>query len=161
MRCERCEEREATVQQITIVNDQVTHKRLCEECAEEEEADPADVPGTSVSHIMSNLFEDEESEQTDQCEQCGMTFQQFQKRERLGCAQCYESFEERLEPLIHRIHGSDQHVGEGTGATTKAEISDERKAQRLRKKLDRAVHDENYEKAAELRDRIEALTDDE
>lgn len=160
MRCERCEEREATVQQITIVNDQVTHKRLCEQCAEEEEADPSKMPGASVSNIMSNLFESSDEAEASTCEECGLTFEELQKRERLGCANCYEAFEEHLEPLIHRIHGADQHVGSSTGTTTPATISDERKAQRLRKQLDRAVQQEDYEKAAELRDQIEELTDD-
>ena len=164
MKCERCEQAEATVQQITIVNDQVTHKRLCEKCAKEEETNSSDVPGTSVSNILSNLFDDDqEQQQSDRCDRCGMTFEEFRKEERFGCANCYEKFERRLKSLIHRIHGADQHVGTSTKTRKPATISDQRKIKRLRKRLQKAVEAEQYEEAAELRDRIQRLedTDDE
>lgn len=160
MLCERCGDKEATVQQITIVNDQVTHKRLCETCAEEEEADPSNMPGASVSNIISNMFEGSSSTPS-ACPECGLTFEEFQSRERVGCSDCYETFREKLKPLIHRIHGADQHVGSSTSSTKPATISNERKIQRLQKDLDRAVQDEEYEKAAELRDKIKGLKNDE
>jgi len=160
MKCERCEKAEATVQQITIVNDQVTHKRLCEECAKEEETDSSEVPGASVSNIISNLFDEDQNQQKpNTCDRCGMTFEEFRKEERFGCANCYDQFEGRLKSLIHRIHGADQHVGTATKSTKPAKISDERKIKRLRKRLQQAVEAEQYEEAADLRDRIHRLED--
>jgi len=162
MLCERCEEREATVQQIMIVDEQVTHQRLCERCAEQEETDPESTPGTSVSHVISDLFDSEESDDSARvCPECGTEFSDFQQSERLGCAHCYDAFRESLESLIHRIHGADQHVGQSTKSATPAKLSEERKVQRLEKQLSRAVENEDYEEAAKLRDKIEMIENDE
>jgi protein arginine kinase activator len=82
-----------------------------------------------------------------------MSYRDFARAGRLGCARCYEVFEDRLEPLLRRIHGSDTHVGKapvGTGerARIRRELED------LRKQLSRAVSQEAYEEAARIRDKI-------
>lgn len=65
-------------------------------------------------------------------------------------------FEDRLEPLLRRIHGSDTHVGKApAGAGEKARMR--RQLEDLRKQLSRAVSDEAYEEAAKIRDRIKEV----
>ena len=75
----------------------------------------------------------------------------------MGCAMCYEAFEEELEKLIKRIHGSDQHVGRESEASQLGTLPEEKKLRFLEKELERCVREENYEEAAELRDRISEL----
>ena len=76
---------------------------------------------------------------------------------RLGCAACYVSFDGHLRDLLRRLHGSSQHVGEryaipgGDSADPRAQLLD------LKDQLRRAVDAENFELAADLRDRIRVL----
>jgi protein arginine kinase activator len=65
-----------------------------------------------------------------------------------------------MSALLRKIHGSNEHVG----ITEDESISpvDEREAKLLemRRELRQAVEREEYERAAELRDRISVLEDD-
>ena len=96
-----------------------------------------------------------ESEQV--CDSCGLSFAQFREKSLLGCPQCYEAFESSLAPLLERAHeGGTHHVGKvphraGTGEQRQAQLM------RMRKQLDEAVADEDYELAARLRDDIRRL----
>ena len=62
-----------------------------------------------------------------------------------------------MSSLLQRIHGTTQHAGrvpEGVHSGTSIRIN----IDRLKQKLQKAVADEEYEKAAKLRDTIRALT---
>ena len=79
--------------------------------------------------------------------------QGFRPAGRLGCSRCYEVFEDRLEPLLRRIHGSDTHVGKAPAGTgERARIR--RQLETLKRQLSKVVAEEAYEEAAELRDKI-------
>ena len=74
----------------------------------------------------------------------------------MGCNRCYEVFREHLEPTLRRIHGNTVHTGKlpkkGAG-----KIKLQRQIEQLKSELQAAVVNEQYEKAAELRDRIKEL----
>ncbi|WP_193364675.1 UvrB/UvrC motif-containing protein, partial [Limnohabitans sp. Rim47] len=75
---------------------------------------------------------------------------------RFGCSECYNEFDFRLDQLLRRIHGSARHTGkipERKGKT----ILIKKKIKELRNELERAVAKEEFERAAELRDRIREL----
>ena len=82
----------------------------------------------------------------------------FRDTGRLGCAECYQAFGDHLRDLLRRFHGSSQHVGErylvpgvNGEASARSQLLD------LRDQLRRAVENENFELAAELRDQIRVL----
>ncbi|HXG98155.1 MAG TPA: UvrB/UvrC motif-containing protein, partial [Gemmatimonadales bacterium] len=93
------------------------------------------------------------------CPACGSTLRDFRDTGRLGCDQCYSSFDTHLRDLLRRLHGSSQHVGErydmpgaaGGAGDPRSELLE------LKAQLRRAVEGENFELAAELRDRIRVL----
>lgn len=90
------------------------------------------------------------------CEHCGFTDAQFTQVGKLGCPKCYEVFENKLEPVLRRIHGNSGHTGKiprRTGGT----IGLRKKIEDLKRELQSAVTHEEYEKAAEIRDKIRAL----
>ncbi len=92
------------------------------------------------------------------CAACGSTLKDFRESGRLGCAQCYESFSAHLKDLLRRLHGSSQHVGERYALPGAAGATDPRlQLLELKEQLRRAVENENFELAAELRDRIRVL----
>jgi protein arginine kinase activator len=91
------------------------------------------------------------------CPKCGFTQADFKKSGRLGCADCYQTFAEGLGGLLKTMHKGTQHVGKAPEALRASrDVSERVKA--LQKKLARAVEEENFELAAELRDEINRLT---
>ena len=59
-------------------------------------------------------------------------------------------------PSIKRIHGNTQHVGK-MAASVDDSKKVENKLHELKLKLDKAVEKQEFEKAAELRDKINEL----
>jgi protein arginine kinase activator len=91
------------------------------------------------------------------CPGCGLSYAQFRQTGRLGCSQCYPAFESELSPLIERAQsGAGHHCGK---APRRAGVSLDRELliQRLARELDQAVAAEQYERAAQLRDRLNSL----
>ena len=94
------------------------------------------------------------------CEVCGLKFVEFRNSGRLGCPHDYDHFREELLPLLESIHGDTVYAGKSPKAPARATPKPPRDAGELtalRKKLTRAVKDEDYEAAARLRDRIREL----
>ena len=85
-----------------------------------------------------------------------MTFAEFQKSGRLGCANCYAAFGENMRKMLGSIHGHTHHVGKVPGYLEE-EVRAKQQIDDLRRQMDEAVRTEDFERAAELRDRIRAL----
>ncbi len=164
MLCQRCEEREASVHLTKIVNGEKTELFLCEKCAKE----TGQIPLTgnnpfSFQNLLAGILNPDigsinniQSEQD--CTECGMSYKEFTQQGLFGCAECYETFSNRLDPLLKRIHGSNKHNGKvpkRRGATLRVK----RDLEDLRRKLQLAVEKEEFEQAAELRDKIHELED--
>lgn len=84
------------------------------------------------------------------CEGCGLTYKKLREEGKLGCSVCYQTFRSYLEPMLQQIHGSSVHLG-------KVLESQNTLLRDLQKSLQEALLEENYEQAAELRDKIKAL----
>ncbi len=164
MLCEECGKSQATVHIERIINGRKTTMHLCRECAQRSGFLTLGVlfqPSFSINNLLSAFLGSQmealpslgPGTEGPRCPVCGMSYRDFARAGRLGCSRCYEVFEDRLEPLLRRIHGSDRHVGKAPAATGEgAQIR--RELEELKRQLARAVSDEAYEKAAELRDRI-------
>jgi protein arginine kinase activator len=161
MSCEQCHEREAVIHLTQIVNEQVTTLHLCERCAAEKGVEsPGAQPKTPLGTFLAAMGQEPEQTQaprSDTCSRCGGSLQDFRESGRLGCPDCYRSFEVPLRDLLRRLHGSTHHMGERyteRGTTAPAETHH---ATELREQLRVAVETENFELAAELRDRLRVL----
>ena len=164
MPCEQCREREAVIHLTQIVNEQVTTLHLCERCAAEKGVEsPGAAPKTPLGTFLAAMGQ-ELPEQTpaprtgEACPRCGGSLQDFRESGRLGCSECYRSFEVPLRDLLRRLHGSTHHMGEryaeASGSTAAGDGS---QASELREQLRLAVETENFELAAELRDRLRVM----
>lgn len=165
MMCDKCKIRPATVHYTKIVNGVKTEMHLCDQCAAEEGILNTEVFSTftpfSVQNLLSGLMDflpgiDDFTKKPLKCSRCGMTYEDFKKIGRLGCSFCYDAFAEELNPLMRRIHGSTEHRGKipkkaGGKMRVKREIEE------LKLQLEKAIKEEAYEKAAELRDKIREL----
>ncbi len=159
MLCEECQKNEATVSITVTVGSEVKTRRLCPECMKrmEQSLTKGDVQGF-LSAILSMMGASSAEELT--CGGCGLKYSEFEKTGRLGCAQCYQDFSERLDPLLQRIHGRNQHAGRRpNGAELPKEDENAILLAELRRKMEEAVANENFEDAAKYRDEIRSLSE--
>ncbi|MFO8059133.1 MAG: UvrB/UvrC motif-containing protein [Bacillota bacterium] len=168
MRCEHCGEREATVHITTIRDGKKMDLHLCSDCAAEEGFFAWSFePQFPVHGLLGGLMEKVSGGKTVsmprtlECPACGRTYREFAQTGFLGCAQCYEAFSDAVGPLIKRMQSGSSHRGKrpGGGARPAADAGDDVRAEisTLRGRLQQAVQEEEYERAAELRDMIREL----
>ncbi|MFI5359497.1 MAG: UvrB/UvrC motif-containing protein [Halanaerobiales bacterium] len=162
MICQRCNKNNSTVHLTKIVNGKKTELYLCEDCARETghlsfpENDPFDFTNllkgilSPETDIYGDYF------QEDRCSLCGMTYRDFTKNALLGCSNCYIEFENRLEPILRRIHGNIIHNGK-VPRRTGGSLRIRKEIEEYKEEMQRAVDNEEFEKAAELRDKIREL----
>lgn len=160
MLCQECKKRPATVHLTKIVNGRKTELHLCQECAAEKgEFESLLQPVFSFPNMLAGLMGGQEVGVPgghERCPQCGQTYAGFAQRGRLGCANCYEAFAGRLNPLLRRIHGSNQHTGK-VPRRTGGLVRVRKEVNTLRAELQKAVDGEDFERAAKLRDQIRGL----
>ena len=78
---------------------------------------------------------------------------------RFGCGQCYQAFRPRLETIMRKIHGSSLHKGK-LPAGVSNELVPIKEEERLERELRKAIEGEEFERAADLRDKLTALRSD-
>lgn len=166
MTCQECgKKRPATLHFTKIVNGDKTEFHICEACAREKgEFIPGTPSGFSIHNLLSGLLDFEPSTastvtakpQNMRCENCGLTYSQFGKIGRFGCSNCYKQFSGRLDPLFKRVHGNTTHIGK-VPKRTGGLIKHKREIENLKKDLSLLIEREEFEQAAEIRDKIKEL----
>ncbi len=169
MLCDDCKKNEAKVFMTQIFGNQKTEKHLCEECAKKYGEMLLNAgPGFSVNDFLAGIFNQGKDEQEMQkalaqtaetCPNCGMAYRDLARTGKIGCSECYKTFGKILQPLVRRINGSSVHVGK-IPKRTGSEIALKQKIHRLRKALQKCVEKEEYEQAAQYRDKIKALEEE-
>lgn len=177
MLCQSCHKFQATLHQLDVVYDdagrsEVQAKNFCASCAKQaglpvpkassypkimsmlskaflnplQNAAEANAAGASVQPTPRQ--ENAESELPPNCPDCGWTLRDLKQTSRLGCPKDYEIFADYLGEMFERLHGFDSHV----------DLSqDEHPLERIQAAMEKAIAAEDYEKAAELRDRLQDL----
>ncbi|MFO7814252.1 MAG: UvrB/UvrC motif-containing protein [Halanaerobiales bacterium] len=161
MLCDKCKKKEASIHITKYVDDEKSEVYLCEECARETgHIDDNDVFSFKnlIAGILNPTTKDYELQQgeTLKCEECGMSYDEFIKAGEVGCANCYDIFEDKLRPLVKRIHGSEKHIGKAPEDMNKY-LQVKKDIKQLKKEMEKVIETENFERAAELRDEIYAL----
>ena len=164
MKCERCNEREATVLYKQTINGEYTEAHLCAECAAKAQGEA----GFSAhfpfgGDLFGNLFGISaplKAPASKKCEGCGASFADIRRAGKVSCPRCYESFAAELEPTIRSLYGNTVHVGRAP-AERKAARDKQNRAAQLKKELREAIETEKFEDAARLRDEIKALEKEE
>lgn len=156
--CQACNQAKATVH-ITDTVPEKRERHLCEACAQKEHVI---VKHHSPSAAILQEFIKQKAGATRgedlTCPSCGMTFREFQLKGQLGCPNDYEAFRELLLPLIERAHeNAKQHAGKSPGRRTDPDTRRKAGLVRLRRELQDAIEQENYELAARVRDQIKSL----
>ena len=170
MLCENCGKREANVRYSENINGVKKELNLCEECSQK----------LGIRDFMEDFATPEfmpllqEVKQL-KCDNCGYTFDDIVNTGKLGCGNCYTVFEDRIDPILKRIQGSNRHVGrigkivdnkidskiEGKNQKEekeeKVKPNEQDKLSQLKEELKLAIKDERYEDAARIRDEIKKL----
>lgn len=170
MLCENCQKNEATVHFTQIINGKKQELNICESCAKETQG--FEVPGDmgfggpfSFQNILSGIMDymspaqQISKAQVLTCKNCGTTYNEFKRSGLLGCSECYKSFSPTITPVIKRVQGNLEHVGKIPQKLGK-DIMEKKRLSKLKEDLQKAIANEEYEKAAQIRDSIKALKDD-
>jgi protein arginine kinase activator len=162
MVCQICKQNQATVRYIEVQEMQSSEVHLCLSCAEEK---GIELKATSKkgwhADMLAKLVEDVAGGEGGQvgpvqCDRCGMLYSAFKDTGRLGCSDCYATFEVKLRPLLRRIHGNTRHVGKNPSRDAES-VARSREMRLLEDELQQAIDGEDFERAADLRDRIREL----
>ncbi len=160
MKCESCQKEEATIHLTQVIDGTVKKLNLCQVCAQKNGID-LNSP-ISITDVLLGLGAQMQSTSPSatefdlSCSRCQMTRTEFKKRARLGCPECYNAFMGELSSLTKAMHHSGQHMGkiparQGNKTRITAQIA------ALQKELKASIIKEQYEVAANLRDKIKAL----
>lgn len=170
MICQECNQRPASLHFTKIINGEKTEIDLCEKCAQEkgEMFMVNGAPGFTFHNLLAGLLNFNSSfqptqedafhqEEVLQCESCSMTFPQFVNLGRFGCSHCYETFKGQLKPILRRLHsGNCTHNGK-IPKRVGGNIHLRKNIEGLKLRLKELITEEEFEKAAEIRDEIRSL----
>lgn len=182
MLCQNCHKNDATVHVTEIVPAlatetegapdtptptspeaaQVHEQHLCELCSQSmnlPENGAFKKSGASIwklLHLSALQNRRQGRRSTLACKSCGMTLEEFRRKGRLGCPECYATFGEQVEELLERVHGARRHVGRVPGVSP-VDVERLQRLAELKQRLEVAVREEDYEGAANLRDRIRRI----
>lgn len=167
MRCELCEENQASVY-VTDLNPaagtphgelgEVTLRHMCSSCAADLNLPHGQVPGDNKAMLFKLLQKTAKASKKPvgpACK-CGMTLHELRAQGRLGCQDCYDVFRPHLVPLFMRMHQATEHTGRAPGTDAK-EIELTVRIEKLRERMNVAIREEDYEDAAKLRDELTDL----
>ena len=163
MKCHMCNQNEANIVFTQIVNNEKIILQLCSECARKKglSVEIETAVSQSQESILSGLtgpsaHKVETKIPQITCPVCGLTFAEFTKSGLFGCDKCHEAFGEQVTSLLKQIHGTTVHEGK-IPQMAGDENNIDLQLKTLRMELKRSVEKENYERAAELRDKITTL----
>jgi protein arginine kinase activator len=139
---------------------EVREHHLCEGCAQQLNLPHAPVPNMTkvwkLLQIHAKQAKIKIQASTLSCQACGMSLEELRRRGRVGCGRCYEVFQEYLDELLERMHGARAHVGRLPGVS-EDDLQRMQRVGELRHALDAAIREEDYERAALLRDELKGL----
>ena len=158
MNCERCGQHRAVIRWRDPQDPAGEPLQLCAACAaevrggrsgdEDDDVHPEPLDALIVGGLGAP------GEET--CPACAWTVARFRRPNRLGCPHCYSAFRAILLPILVRYHRHVSHLGKRPvrGAAEPSRLSE---ITRTRVALEKAIAREDFEAAADLRDRIREL----
>lgn len=173
MLCQKCHKKTASIFISSIINGQESKTYLCSDCAKDyplfnlnldepfsikdlmENFNIEEIKPKEYSNKQLSLKEDTLDEHIE-CSNCHSTYYEYSQTGKLGCSNCYKDFHRKLKPILKNIYGYTEYIGKiPKSDNNHIYISNEIKI--LKEDLNRAVDKEEYEKAANIRDKIREL----
>lgn len=163
MKCQICNVNNANIIFTQIINNEKIVMQICSECAKKKGLTieiKTELPA-QIESLVGSLTGDSGTDGVEKipditCPECGLTFEEFKKSGLFGCDRCHVAFGSHIASLLKQIHGLAKHEGKSPRALPE-EADLKKDLKELRSKLKHFVEVEEYEKAAEVRDRISVL----
>ncbi len=159
MLCDNCKERDAVIELVQVEGIDKRHVHLCERCAAEKGVETTvAAPKQPLVDFLQSVQPHVALSSSDatRCSFCQSSLKDFRTSGRLGCAHCYTAFSHTLRELLRRVHGSSRHTGRRYEPPRPEQFERSALLGELRERLRRAIESEQFELAADLRDRIRA-----
>jgi len=159
MLCQNCNRNDATTHLKRIINGEAAEIHLCPSCARSlgvSDGFPVFLPAFGM---LGNLFSGSSRRAASsaiRCETCGFTFDDIVRTGKPGCPGCYRTFGDKLAPTIRKIHGRATYTGKVPGGAGE-ETRRQHRLDVLRDELNKAIDEQNFELAAQLRDEIRSI----
>lgn len=157
MLCDECKQNPARVHFTKMIDGTLSQVHLCEKCVQRM-GYAGMFAALTTGNIMGPMMQMQQEQPGDiiVCDSCKRALGEIQQSGLLGCAKCYTTFAPQIETAIKQVQGRSEHLGKAPEGfrlqrDQKMEIEQNRKA------LSEAIAAENYELAADLRDRIRAM----
>ena len=181
MTCEVCKKNQATIHIQELIHGKKKALHICGECAEKKGLSEVGLPpGINLAELLYKISANMAGNETDTpqlqsgddasvkpelvessttaCPQCQWDIKKFKETGRLGCGACYETFKDILAEALKNMHRGTVHIGKTPRPPKAAEpLSPAAEITLLQKRLEEHVRKEEFEMAAELRDKINAL----
>ena len=177
MLCDICKKREATIHIKEVKNGKCISTNLCPECAKEKELSGGlGAFGFNLAEVIFNVgkmseadknavpSENKENKEAKEkassliCPECGWNLAKMRRSGgKLGCPQCYKTFAKWVNMAVEHVQHSSGHVGKRPGKSGRSANAINMEIDKLQLDLASAVSAEEYERAAQFRDRINAL----
>jgi protein arginine kinase activator len=156
MTCEICGKADARIRIRQIIGTECREMRICETCARERGIIGAgDEISQDAAWFLHGLFEDipGKSVSARSCPVCGTRLRDIRSSRRAGCSSCYETFSREIRKLLRLAEGGRFHRGKLPQRVLcyKTFFIDR---ENLKIQLEIALDNEDYEMAAQLRDKI-------
>lgn len=135
--CDKCHQQKASHYIVDITSGVKRELFFCASCIDEMGLTSYSIPIAFMQNIQIDI----------KCDSCGMTLSKYNITKRVGCAKDYELF--NLAPTLEAYHHASQHVGKVPISVKYGE-----ELATLKSALERAVGQEDYEAAAQIRDLI-------
>src|SRR5690625_3070480 len=169
MKCQECHKRPATLHFTQVIHGNKTEIHVCEVCAKEKGYMSHSEEVYSLHNLLTGLFNFDSSEWSNQkkssfqeikdtqCPKCEMTLSEFKRVGKFDCSECYQTSSSQVDIIYRRGH---------SGCTTRLGRMPERngghldlkkKLESLRTDLRGSIQNEEFKKAAEVRDETKEL----
>ena len=174
--CQACNTRPALVEFVQVTGNERREMSLCRECAlsigmrSQVEAFQRLSQLLMQQPAMTEITDDMRAALGTSCRRCGLVFEEFVKTGLLGCPECYSEFHDLLKPVLRRLHGVTRKSGKKktepvASAAPRTRTSEPDAAsemtgdsrEHLEMQLNLALLEENYERAAVIRDQLKKL----
>jgi protein arginine kinase activator len=163
MKCEICGLKDAVIHIRQIQKDLVHELHICEECAQEKGLMREEDSELPIANLLSGLLEGKDlagaAEVKEACQKCGMKASEFRKQGKLGCPECVRAFEKDVRSIVSQMAARPRHTGKSPRAAAGDQAASV-KGDGLRDELREAIDREEYELAAQLRDRLREMDPD-
>ena len=167
MLCQECQQRKASLHFTKIINGEKTEFHICDTCAKEKGDHFPGSNSFSIHQLLSGLLdvnpisgssgELRKPVQELRCKSCGMSYQQFAEIGRFGCSNCYQTFESKLDSIFKRIHSGNVLHGGKVPKRKGKDLHVHKQIKQLKQELQKMINKEEFETAAEIRDKIRSL----